>query len=482
MNLKHISKMMITMRHNLLLVFICLGFLVLQISPLSALAQQDENNRLTTPLPYPVGTSAKQLACLIKISRQLKSGKPTQALPKIVELLKEAASYETDSCHQEYLTALANQVKQQSFIVPIPQWSELEQNYAEILFFPRPEDKLIPADTVIYVNDLEETNRFRELGKRFTLLQNKLPFTVNQAVPMTGTKPYFKIAHLVSSSLPFATSLVYPASEVYNLPENNGFKIIVFKNVLDAYFDCIVKPLAQELIETPAILNPDHYLVYQILQKIAHQMGPVFEVKTVVTSAGNSNSAPNIPPASKDNGNKTIRAKIGEISQQKMVLISESLGGNFPLIENVKAKVVALHHVATLIEEGLLPPQQENAFYYLYIVDLIDALRHDPYGMSGKASTMQLNYYLKNGALTYSLTNRKWIIHSALFPPTFKALAKKVLDTFYSPYALIKDYGTQGQEIVDTLKRTSQLPLDIETRPLFPVNALPTPIKTTNEH
>jgi hypothetical protein len=171
---------------------------------------------------------------------------------KIAALLNRAAEIEADDCHKRYLNELANGVREDTFSTIVPEWFNLENNKSEIVFLPDkkhlkrqfflklyvPIDwsrinfrELEPAqqyrlkglqpgaddeykiiDTVVYMNDEEQTWRFEEFTGRFDKMQNNLPFRKTPVVPYTARAPSIKIYS------PYGMPGVPPAANVTPLP------------------------------------------------------------------------------------------------------------------------------------------------------------------------------------------------------------------------------------------------------------------------
>ena len=90
--------------------------------------------------------------------------------------------------------------------------------------------------------------KYNEYTKRFNRMQDNLPYSQKPQITYTARSPKIKIANLVYSSADYKKSLVYPGRNVYYTPDSGGFKIVIFKNMLEAITAFILKPIAQKVL------------------------------------------------------------------------------------------------------------------------------------------------------------------------------------------------------------------------------------------
>jgi hypothetical protein len=146
--------------------------------------------------------------------------------------------------------------------------------------------------------------------------------------------------------------------------------------------------------------------------------------------------------------------------EMELKLISETLGDSFWIIEEIKASVMAIHNTSVLIEERLIPRENEMNIYATYLVSLVDKLRKDPTNPLNAAYALQLNFLLRNGAVSFNINTKKLSIDLALFPGIIETLAGVVIKNYQSPYQLLRGGGLslELQAILDNLK---EIPTDV---------------------
>jgi hypothetical protein len=443
---------------------------------------------------------------------------------KISDLLIKAAEIEPDECHKKYLLALSYEVLNDRFYSLVPEWFHLEENKTEIVFLPdetQMQQKLwlklflrsfpvdwehfnfqdldpfgaAPAtsagaastvpqkifDTFIFLNDTEETQRFEEYIRRFDKLDSHVPYQAREkVVPYTVDIPPIKITHLVYSSLPGRVSIVYPDREVFY--HQGRYKIVIFRNLIDAYVECILKPLSEKILSDHDLMSVEidsaSYLSNLVMHKLSHHMGPMFLLQPGQKKMGEKDrdrtDRMKGMKGMKDSERDSERFESREIWSQRqkkdqqedkkeemeLKLISETLGDSFWIIEEIKASVIAIYNTSVLIEESLIPRENEMNIYATYLVSLVDKLRKDPTDPLKAAYALQLNYLLKNGAVSFNINTKKLSIDLSLFPGAMETLAGLIIKNYQSPYQILRGGGL-SPELQAILKNAAEIPADV---------------------
>ena len=439
---------------------------------------------------------------------------------KISDLFIKAAEIEPDECHKKYLLALSYEVLNDTFYSLVPDWYQLEENKTEIVFLPDethmqqelwlklflrsfPVDwehfnfqDLDPFgaaaataaaaastaphkifDTLIFLNDTEETQRFEEYIYLFNKLDSHVPYQAREkVVPYTADIPPIKIAHLVYSSLPGRVSVVYPDPEVFYY--QGRYKIVIFKNLIDSYVECILKPLSEKILSDHHLksveIDSASYLSNLVMCKLSHHMGPVF-----LLQPGHKK----MDEMDRDRIDRMKGMKGGEAGKErfesreiwsqkqkpgqedkkeemKLKLISETLGDSFWIIEEIKASVIAIHNTSVLIAESLISQEDEMNIYATYVVSLVDKLRKDPTRPLKAAYAFQLNFLLRNGAISFNINTKKLSIDLSLFPGVIETLTGIVIKNYQSPYQVIRGGGLTP-ELQAILNHLEEIPTDV---------------------
>jgi len=455
---------------------------------------------------------------------------------KISRLLEKSAEIEPDECFKQYLSSLSFNVLHDNFQSIAPEWYNLEDNKVEIIFWekmthriqemwlrlffqfspwdwdghgwkkwqpfaffeenaagrrPRQEELHKIFDTFIYINDIEETQQYNEYTDIFDRLQDHVPEGRDKAVPYTPIIPQIKIAHLVYTTSPNYISVVFPPQEIF--AQSGRFKIVLFKNLIDAYVQCILKPISSKIIESSPIMpivdiDCDSYLSNLVMYKITHHIGPVFLMqlkKSEQQKRKESNLAKRIreetDPEMEDILKRERTLELEEAKKERqektgtkeveLKLISEASENWFPTAKDLKASVISIYNTSVLIENGLLPQKYAENIYTAYLVSLIDKIRKDANGRSSYSAVIQFNYLLTNEAIRFNIETNKISLQPHLFPGVMEKFAQLVIDKFRAPQALYGEYGKVSSELSALLDNLDDIPkkvnIDINMKQKF---------------
>lgn len=451
-----------------------------------------------------------------------------QVKGKIARWLTSASEIESQDCFKKYLQELAENIRERGrFSVELPPWVSLEQNPAELVF-PRA-DRYSAAirvlqtffnlstgihqwgkghffDAFVYVNNPGDTRKFKEYTGVFSLMQDHLyALSVlsrsRQEISYSPAAPAFKVSQLVFSSQPEirGMTLVYPdiddavavavavqdpAAGKYKTEGEGDFKIVVFKNLAEAYFEGVLKPISACILTGEQVwsLDPDVYISTLIMRRIAHHLGPVFVIAPKgQESAGGAGGAGGTKPQK--------QLQKGKIDVE-LKTIPEILGNLFPVVEAVKSQAAAIYSTPVLINNGLLPDDKAMTVYLTYLVTLIDRLRTppretaspqqpgkknweellgDPNNESYLADLIQFNYLLGKESILLNIGNRTLDIDRVKFETAVGELTGEVVrmmtyPNYDSARLFIEKNSALPPQLGEILKSVSGIPSQVEFR------------------
>ncbi|MDQ1349947.1 MAG: hypothetical protein QG657_248, partial [Acidobacteriota bacterium] len=441
-----------------------------------------------------------------------------QVKGKVARWLTSASEIEAQDCHKKYLQALAENIRERGrFSVDLPPWVSLELNPIEIVF-PRA-DRYSAAilvlktffnlptgthywgkghffDAFVYVNIPDDTLEFKEYSRVFSLMQDHLyalPVLSRsrQDISYSPVPPTFKISQLVFSSQPEirGVALVYPniddktldpAAEKFKNEGDDNFKIVVFKNLVESYFEGVLKPISASVLPGEQVwnLDADIYISNLIMRRIAHHLGPVFVI------------APKEQDGRGTDEKKQQRQVQKGKAEMELKTIPELLGDLFPVVEAIKSQAVALYNTPVLINNGLLPDDKAKTVYLIYLVTLIDRLRNTPAELTGPqqpgrknwedllgdpnnenylADLIQFNYLLGKESILLNIGNRTLDIDRVKFEAAVGELAGEVVrimtyPNYDSARWFIEKNSALSPQLSEILKSAAGIPSHVEFR------------------
>ncbi|HLP48069.1 MAG TPA: hypothetical protein VK469_19150 [Candidatus Kapabacteria bacterium] len=518
--------------------YVWIGLFVITVFAVRDFAQDKKKNTLTGTIVLEIAQPTfekiatadenleKQLTYYLKIAAvvdEKNREKPftlfgNQAKGKIARWLEAASELERQDCYKKYLYELARNIRERGdFFVESPSWLSLEQDRLEIVF-PQA-DRYSAAmqvlqtffnisagsyswgkgnffDAAVFFNNPDVTLKYKEYTDVFPLMQDHLyalPALANsrQEIYYSPLIPSFKIAQLIFASQPEIRggAFVYPdidvfgqdaADEKYKNEEENKFKIIVFRNIAETYFEGVLKPISAGILTAEQVrgLDPEIYLSNLIMRRIAHHLGPVF----VIASKGEDRVD------RVDKGGKMGQKKEQKsTTAQELKTVSELLGNLFPVLEAVKSQAVAIYNTPVLINSGLLPDDKAANVYLTYLVTLIDQLRNTPnemnapqqpgkknweelLGDAGKenylAALIQFNYLLAEECIILNIGSRTLDINREKFSTAVGALTGEVIRMMTYPNYdttrwFIEKNSVLSPQLREILKSVEDIPFQV---------------------
>lgn len=292
---------------------------------------------------------------------------------RIAGLLKRAAGIASDTLQKEYLEALAAAVESGNFSASRSQWLKQTAHKVDIILECRPANKSQKYKVYLLLQHEESTGTaakymsvldkmLENIGRREQLA----PLDVSVISPII-------VADVVFPEKPADYVLFFPGD--FAAGDEKRFKIVFFRNVLEAYFKETVLPLStQTMMKSWAdLVDFNSYLSNMIMHRAAHYLGPIF--------------------LSQDPNNVTpIKNKLKDL---------------FCCIEEVRAESAAIYNTQVLIAEKIITKEQEKNIYAAYLAGLIVRFIANAGSKSTLPALIQLNHHLTNGAIVFDLNTKK---------------------------------------------------------------------------
>lgn len=360
--------------------------------------------------------------------------------------LREAAALSDDPAFAKFLRMRAGALLSDNYYPSDLAWLDLKNPKIDVIFAPYETylDDILGVKTsygaaVLIRNDAE--SRKLAIYERFIPeLQNALPIDAADRPPLKG-----RVSPMEVMDSPFrAGDLRHGYQAVAdNLPNDprihaeKGTKKIFFKNFMDARVNYVVLPLAWRLMEPQqaAEVSGEGYLAFTILHEISHGLGPAF---------------------ARVNGRQAdIRASIGPI---------------YSGLEEAKADVVGMYGLHWLSTRGAVSVDELHGDYASYLAGLFRTVRYGVAEAHGQAEMMEFNYLYEQGAILRNAANQRYSVDFAKMPAAITNLAKILLEIEATgdharAEAWFKKYDRMPPELAAALKKTSDIPVDVD--PIF---------------
>jgi hypothetical protein len=224
-----------------------------------------------------------------------------------------------------------------------------------------------------------------------------------------------------------------------NLPNDEevqlrkGTRRLQLKNVMQAKFDKIMTPIAQELIDNTqlAFLNFNAFFENVMFHEVAHGLG----IKNTI------------------NGKGPVRTAL-----------KERAGA----LEEGKADILGLHMVQVLNARGDLPGEDIRGNYVSFLASLFRSTRFGGADAHGRANIAAFNYLQQMGAFTRDSASGKYRVDFPRFQAGMDSLSNRILtiqgNGDYEGLGAFQDqYGKISPELQRDLDRlkAKKIPVDV---------------------
>lgn len=320
-------------------------------------------------------------------------------LQRASSLLKQAALIAEDEGLKKYLNLRADALTSDNYTASDLAWMDMKNNGLDIIIGPieNYEDNMFNArasyEAYVLVKDKAWSKRLEKYVSLLPGLQKGLPVPAKYKQEKPG----------VDSELN-AYDVVYYAGDcnagsktiAVNLPndpiiqQKKGTRRSQLKNAMQAKFDKILVPIANELIdkEQQQYINFDAFFANVMFHEVAHGLG----IKKTVNGKG---------------------------------LVKDALKEQFSWLEEGKADVLGLYMVTNMLKAGELQGDIKT-YYTTYMAGLLRSVRFGAASAHGRANMQCFNYFKQQGAFLRG-TNGTYKIDYPKFEQAMNGLSKMIL-------------------------------------------------------
>lgn len=214
-----------------------------------------------------------------------------------------------------------------------------------------------------------------------------------------------------------------------------GARLLLFRNVISAKFDPILKPLGRRILRRDQIslVEEDAFVYHTLLHEMAHALSTCYVMQ----------------------GNKATKKTI-----------NAALKEHYSTIEECRADLLGMVFTGLLVERKLLPSDMLPAAAVTFIVNSMRALRFGAGDDYGRGAAIILSHLLENKSIKVEADSHLFVdaegVHRAV-----RDLAQRVQDIatrgdHTAAKEIIQTLGPMPNEIQTFLPRFSDVPVDLE--------------------
>ncbi len=362
-------------------------------------------------------------------------------LKRVDALLEQAIELAEDPGMKLYLETRRKALMSDDYFESDMMWMDMKKSRLDFVFGPieNYDDALFGYKTSFEAYVLIKDEKWSHSLNRFTRmlpeLQKMLPCDKIYKQEKPGMESDINVYDVVyyagdcnAASKTIAINL--PNDEKVQLEK--GTRRLQLKNVMEAKFNTIAKPIAKELISNEQLPNVtfDAFFNNVCFHEVAHGLG----IKNVV------------------NGKGTVR---------------EALKNQYSAWEEAKADICGLFIVQTLIEKGEIKNVSIDDAYVTFVASLLRSVRFGATEAHGIANIMCFNYLQDKGALKRDKEG-KYLVNVKMMSKAVEGWAALVLKTEGDGnYNAARDYALKNGKIRSDLAKDlkklekANIPVDI---------------------
>ncbi|MFZ5515837.1 MAG: dipeptidyl-peptidase 3 family protein [Candidatus Zhuqueibacterota bacterium] len=371
-----------------------------------------------------------------------------EKLQACATLLKQAAALSENESLKKFLTSRAEAFLSNDYYQSDMDWMDLDSPI-EVVIGPYEvyEDALLgykaAFEMFLTVADPVESQKLMVITSQLDNMEKNLPYDDIYKNFTRGSSSPIKVVQEILTS---GDTRAGVQTLAFNLPndervrEAKGSKKVMLKNVQEAKFDKILKPIAEQVIDEAQLADVtfEAYFNHILLHEVSHGLGPGF-----IT----------LP-----SGEKTT--------------VNKMLAETYSTMEEAKADVCGNFNVQYLIDAGVFPAELEKSLYITYLAGMFRSVRFGIESAHGRANMIQFNYLMEKGAFQFNEATRRFSVDQSKVKDAIKSLANALLTIqARGDYSGAKDfysrYGTMTDVMASALAGLGHVPVDI--KPIYQI-------------
>ncbi len=355
--------------------------------------------------------------------------------------LREAANAVENPSLRRFLTSRAAAFLSDDYFDSDVAWMRLEDNLIDPTIGPYEvyEDRRYgykaAFESFLGIKDPAESERLAGLVSELPALEQALPIPdehKNLDRPFTSPISVVDLAYAAGDTRAGVQTIAFNLPNDPRVREQEGSKKVMLKNVIEAKFETILKPIALRVLvpEQAGAVGIDEYFTRVLMHELAHGLGPDY----VTGSEG--------------------------------LTVNKALRDRYSALEEAKADAVGTHSLAVLTERGVYTEEFLRQVYIGHIADLFRCMRFGITEAHGKGCLSQFNYLLERGAVEYDAASERFSVVQEVMPTAMSELAGIYLTLQATgDYAGVGEffdsYGQASLELELARARLRDVPVDI---------------------
>ncbi|TKB44497.1 dipeptidyl-peptidase 3 family protein [Thalassotalea mangrovi] len=289
-------------------------------------------------------------------------------------ILEKAATYAEDKEFNNYLKMRADALRNDDYQASDMAWMDMKNNPIDVVIGPIEtyEDMLFgyrsAFESYVLVKDMSWSEKLAKYAEYLPKLQKDLPVkkAYKKEVPgsdadLNAYDVIYYAGHSNAGGKTIAINL--PNDEQVQLEK--GTRRLQLKNAMQAKFDAILVPIAEQLIakDDRKHVTFNAFFANTMFHEVAHGLG----IKNTINDKG------------------TVRQALKEHASA---------------LEEGKADILGLYMVRQLLAEKVISEGELKDYYTTFMAGIFRSVRFGASSAHGKANMVRFNYFAENGAFS----------------------------------------------------------------------------------
>jgi hypothetical protein len=362
-------------------------------------------------------------------------------LPEAAAHLREAAAATDNPSLRNYLSLRADAFLSDDYYTSDIAWMDLDspldvtigpyEVYMDELF-----NYKAAFEAFITLRNEEESRKLAFFADHLQEIENILPIKPAYRNPRLGAAAPIRVVDLVVTG---GESRAGVQTAAFNLPNDErvvterGSKRVMLKNVQEAKFNTILKPIAAQVLDPSQQRDVafEPFFTHILAHELMHGLGP---------------------HAIAVNGKKsTVRQEMKELGSA---------------MEEAKADVAGLFALHSLIGRTLLDVSMTKPLAVTFLAGIFRSVRFGITEAHGRGMALQFNYMLEHGAILHDSTSDTYRVDVAKFAAVASTLTGEIMTiqaegNYARAKKFLDTYGVMTPQLQRTLDRLKAIPVDI---------------------
>jgi len=364
-----------------------------------------------------------------------------EKLQKIAELMNKAAEFADDNDLRNYLEQRAKALLTDSYFDSEIAWMKMKNNNIDFIIGPTDEidDRLFwtksSYQAMILIKDKEWSRNLEKYALLLPYLQKNLPVDskyINELPKNLSDIMVYDVICCTGLWNAGSKKIAFTLPRDFIIQSQVGSRKLQFKNIMEAKFEKILKPMSNILIAPEQQKNVTFDAFFE--NTMFYEVGSALGIKNTINKSS----------------------------------VRDALKEHYNIIEESKNDILSLFFITKLYEMGELNTGTLMDNYVTYMADIFRSVRFGISNDQGVANMIRFNYFQDAGAFSYNNNSATYTVQFEEMKDAMNQLAKEILliqgkGDYNAAKKLIDEKGFIRDELLNDLYRVQKerIPKDV---------------------